>query len=365
MAASDAALADSVEIGLVTCSPHNEIYSLYGHTALRYHDLRTGEDCMFNYGVFNYQAPHFVLRFIFGLTDYELGIVPTRPFLQYYRKWGSSVTEQVINLTPEEKMAVIDALNENYRPENRVYRYNYFYDNCSIRPRNLIERCLSGRINYPDAAESNNTYRQLIHQRTDGHPWAAFGNDLLLGVKADIPVARREQQFLPGILQTDFAQATITDGNGTRPLVKETRLLVPPGVQKTLEDHLPTPFVSAILLLTLSVVVFFAEHIKKSTFRAFDVVLMAASGLAGCLLLCMIFSQHPTTSLNLQILVLNPAALCFIPAVVRKRKTRWFAIQAICIILFFIGSFFQDYADGMEIVASCLLLRSLRHLYDK
>ena len=131
---------DSVEFSLLTCSPHEEVYSLYGHTALRYRDLHQGKeaDFVFNWGVFNFNAPHFVARFVFGLTDYELEMAPFSVFCKYYQHWGSSVTEQVLNLTAEEKLTLNVALEENYQPENRVYRYNYFYDNCSTRPRDIM-----------------------------------------------------------------------------------------------------------------------------------------------------------------------------------------------------------------------------------
>ena len=92
---------DSVEVSLLTCSPHEEIYSLYGHTALRWHDLRSNEDLAFNWGVFDFRKPYFVLRFVFGLTDYELGTVPMKYFTEEYRNVGSSVTEQVLNLTAD------------------------------------------------------------------------------------------------------------------------------------------------------------------------------------------------------------------------------------------------------------------------
>ncbi|MBQ2127790.1 MAG: DUF4105 domain-containing protein, partial [Prevotella sp.] len=141
---------DSVEVSLLTCQPHEEIYSLYGHTALRYHDLKRNEDWAFNYGIFNFHAPHFVLRFVFGLTDYELGVIPTDIFKQEYRRFGSQVTEQVLNLTNEEKHAIHKALYENYRPENRVYRYNYFYDNCTTRARDMVERNINGQVRYQD-----------------------------------------------------------------------------------------------------------------------------------------------------------------------------------------------------------------------
>ena len=113
---------DSVEVSLLTCSPHEEIYSLYGHAAIRWHDQRNGTDLAFNWGMFNFKKPYFALRFVFGLTDYELGVVPYQYFLEEYRQCGSSVTEQVLDLTAEEKEAMYRALSENMQlsSEHRI-----------------------------------------------------------------------------------------------------------------------------------------------------------------------------------------------------------------------------------------------------
>ena len=188
---------DSVEVSLLTCSPHEEIYSLYGHTALRWHDLRKGEDIAFNWGVFDFKKPYFVGRFVFGLTDYELGAYPYPLFRKEYKKYGSGITEQVLDLRPEEKMAIKEALIRNMQPENKVYRYNYFYDNCSLRPRNLIERCISGEVKYVAREDYQPTYREMVHGCVRNHPWAAFGNDMLLGIRADMKTDLRQQEFLP------------------------------------------------------------------------------------------------------------------------------------------------------------------------
>ena len=211
------AAMDSVEFCLLTCQPHDEIYSLYGHTALRYHDLRSKQDWAFNYGVFNFKAPYFVLRFVFGLTDYELQAVPMSYFVEEYRRFGSEVTEQVLNLTPEEKAALYYALAENVQPQNKIYRYNYFYDNCTTRARNIVERCIKGALQYPPSERDGEvTYREMVHACTAQHPWATFGNDLLLGVKSDLPTDMSQQEFLPANLMQDFAQAYILNPDGSR-----------------------------------------------------------------------------------------------------------------------------------------------------
>ena len=349
---------DSVELSLLTCSPHEEIYSLYGHTAIRYHDLRTGEDMAFNWGIFNFKAPYFALRFVFGLTDYELGLMSFDRFCEYYRKWGSSVTEQVLNLTPDEKRSLINAMMVNYQPENRTYRYNFFFDNCATRPRDMIERNIDGKVMYAAREDYKPTFREMIRQCTAHHEWATCGNDLLLGVRADMKTTREEQEFLPQNLMYDFdhAQIRATDGS-IRPLLKDRRMAVSPGVQMREKDFPLTPTECACILLVICLIFALMEWRRKKTYKYWDALLMTLQGLAGCVLTVMVFSQHPATSLNLQILLLNPLPLFFLPQVLRRKKTRWWGVLFIMALLFFAGGFLQHYAEGMYILALSLLLR--------
>ena len=354
---------DSVEVSLLTCSPHEEIYSLYGHAAIRWHDLRQegptkGQDLVFNWGMFSFSKPFFVLRFVFGLTDYELVCMDTSTFLPYYQKWGSSVTEQVLNLTANEKRQVQQALAENLRPENKVYRYNFFYDNCSTRPRDIIERHLDGKIIWPEQEGEQPSFREMVRFCNRNHLWSKAGNDMLLGLKADKATNRIEQEFLPVNLMQDMAQAQVYENGIYRPLVREQRSLVPPGVQLIEPDCIMTPTQFAILLLILSVAIAWIEWRRRKTFKWLDVTLMVIQGLAGIALTLMLFSQHPTTTLNLNYLLFNPLPFFFIPSVVRRKKI-WWAVQMTLLALYAIGAIFQSYPEGMGFLALCLLIRIL------
>lgn len=354
---------DSVEVSLLTCAPHEEVYSLYGHTALRWHDLHTGDDLAFNWGIFNFKKPFFIVRFVFGLTDYELGITPFEPFAAYYRRWGAMVTEQVLNLTSAEKSRLQKLLADNYLPENRVYRYNYFYDNCSTRPRDIIERCLDGKVEYKQRQDYELTFRQMIHEKTKHHEWATEGNDLLLGLRADLKTSRQEQEFLPENLLYDFDRAQIRGNDGAvRPLVVNRRMAVQPGVQVIERDFVMSPIEVGVALLIVSLLVFAVEWRRRHIFIIWDVVLMALTGLAGCVLFVMLFSQHPCTTTNLQVLLLNPLHLFFIPSVVRRRPTRYWKALLFMTSLLLIGAFFQRYAVLTPILALCLLTRYWIHL---
>ena len=357
---------DSVEISLLTCQPHDEVYSLYGHTAIRYHDLRPGGfDLAFNYGVFDFKKPHFVARFVFGLTDYELGAYPYKYFLEEYRRFGSMVTEQVLNLTAEEKLILHEALAMNLRPENKIYRYNFFYSNCTTKARDIIENCINGKIEYAGREDYTPSYREMVHSMTRNNPWARFGNDLLLGIKADFKTDLRQQEFLPGNLLYDFDHAQIYSEGTYRPLIKERRIAVPAGVQIVQEGFPLTPLSCAAVLLAIGLVIFFFEWRKKRVFIVWDVLLMLAVGTFGIVLTLMLFSQHPTVSLNLQIILLNPLPLLFLWPVIRRRQTRYWAISAILAVLFLIGSFFQSYAEGIHVLALCLLMQCYANLKIK
>ncbi len=346
---------DSVEVSLLTCSPHEEIYSLYGHSALRWHEGET--DLVFNWGMFSFSKPYFALRFVFGLTDYELAAYPFDRFWPYYKQWGSSITEQVLNLTNDEKRQLQNLLGENLQPENRIYRYNFFYNNCSTKPRDIVEKSINGQVIYNEREDYEPSFRDMVRECNRNHLWSKCGNDMLLGLKADIKTNRSEQEFLPMNLMQDFAHAQIYKDGEYRPLVKEQRMLVMPGVQQIEPDFILTPTQMALLLLAISIAIALYEWKRKIPAKWYDVLLMTVQGLAGVVLTVMIFSQHPTTSINLNLLLFNPLPLLFIPAIIKGKRGPWRKVQLTMLILFAIGGIFQSYAEGIWIVALCLLIR--------
>ena len=352
---------DSIEVSLLTCQPHDEVYSLYGHTALRWHDLRTGLDIAFNWGVFNFKAPHFVARFVFGLTDYELGAYPYNAFQKEYQHFGSMVTEQVLNLNGEEIMRLEGLLQQNLQPENRVYRYNYFYNNCTTKARDIIEQCVNGEVKYAEREDFTPSYRDMVHEMTRNKRWAQWGNDLLLGIKADQPTTLREQEFLPHNLMYDFDRAQIYENGIYRPLVKERRIAVPAGVQIINKEFPITPIQYFCIMLVIGMIFFIMEWKQKGIYIYWDALLMVISGIIGVVLFLMLFSQHPTVSLNLQFILFNPIHWLFLWPVIRGKKTIYWKILAVLCVLFLIGGLFQSYAEGIWILALCLLLQCIMH----
>ena len=356
---------DSVEISLLTCSPHEAIYSLYGHTAIRINDQRNGEDLAVNYGLFSFEKPHFVLRFLFGLTDYEMGIEPFEAFCRQYRYYGSSVTQQVLNLTNEEKWNIVKAVNINYMPENSVYRYNYFYDNCTTRAVDMLTTHLAdAHVVFEGEQQKYPSFREMVHGCLPHHPWNRFGNDMLLGVKADCKTTLREHQFLPANAMDDFRHAMIVGQDGSnRPLVLREEIVVPEGAQDVWKDFPLSPKDVFLIVLAITVLITLLEVYTKKVLWGYDALLMILCGLAGIVLFLMLFSQHPTVRVNLLLLLLNPLPLFFIWRMIRRARKRLpdrqYAGWIILICLFFIGGIWQHYAEGIFLLASSLLIRNV------
>lgn len=360
---------DSIEISLLTCAPGKEVYSLYGHTAIRYTNYKENIDLAINYGMFSFRKPYFILRFIFGLTDYEMGIIPYDVFCEEYKSNGRSVLQQKLNLTSEEKLAIIAAIGKNYLPENRTYRYNYFYDNCTTRARDILYKNINGNVVYSgDTKETYPSYREMIHELNKNYPWARFGNDLLLGLNADKKTDKEEQQFLPFNLKKDFDNAQIVNEDGSkRALVSNTSTIVESGIQIIDNENMLRPSTCAYIILAIIVLLTVIEYKYKKNFWALDTLLLIIDGLAGIIIFLMFFSKHPTTSTNLQIFLFNPLPLLFayrvIKNMIKNNKDSFWLYASACLIIFFIGGFFQDYAEGTYILALSLLVRSLWRIY--
>ena len=314
---------DSIQFSLLTCSPGTEIYSLFGHTAIRYQNFTQKRDLVFNYGMFSFSAPNFIYRFVKGETDYQLGVTEFRYFESEYKFRGSAVYQQVINLTQEEKLNLQRLLLENYLPQNRVYRYNYFYDNCTTRARDRIEQSINGRVVYPDASEDK-TFRSIVHEYTDGFDWEEFGIDLCLGAQADKNITVRQQMFSPFYMH-DFAhKAVIEDSVGNvRPFVSSEEVIVEADEVKPVDSFPLSPVFCSIAFLLINVIVAIFQISGKKIFWWWDLVLYFIQGTSGCIIAFLFFfSVHPTVDSNWMILLLNPIPLVYLPFMLYKDVKR-------------------------------------------
>ena len=300
-------LSDSATLSLITCSPGPQIYALFGHTAIRLVDPTRGLDIVFNYGMFNFNKPNFYLKFIQGATDYELGAYETKYFLPEYRERNSSVTEQMLNLTTAEKQQLADALFVNYQPENREYRYNFVYDNCSTRPRDKILSVIKDKVVYDYVSEPQ-TFRNWVGTYTGENTWAKFGIDMLLGREADELSTRWSSMFLPEVLCREFGAVKIIAHDGTtRSLVNAEKIIVPRQDSIVKTNFLQLPITVTLTVLLLGVLLIFYEKRRKKYYKIIDSVLLIVSGLAGVIIFyLMFFSVHPLVHSNFNLLWCNP-----------------------------------------------------------
>lgn len=386
VAGAQVILSDKAEISLLTSAPSDEeVFTVYGHAALRIHDPLRELDLIFNYGIFDFSKPNFIYRFAKGETDYKLGAANFPDYVTEYQMRGSDITEQVLNLLPGEKAHIWAALLENYQPENRVYRYNFFFDNCATRLATLAEKNVYGEIRYNDPPEPK-TFRDLINYCTRNHPWLTFGCDLALGSPTDRTATPHEMMFLPFYLKEAFGKATVIQPDGIeRPLVKQTRVIgataeqnanaAPTHTAEETEettDTLCTPMAASVLLFLVVFALTAVERRKKIYFRWLDCILFFAAGAGGAILFFLSFiSVHPATWPNWSLVWLNPldlvAAILFCVKKARKAAYYYHFINFAALSLMLAGWYWipQHLNAAFIPLVATLWLRSGYGIYRK
>ena len=277
-------------ISLLTCTPGEELYSTFGHSAIRVTDSASRTDLIFNYGTFDFYDPDFYKKFVQGKLLYFVSVDSLHNFLWEYEYFKRGVTEQVLQLNCAEKNAMITALYENAREENKYYRYDFNYDNCTTRLRDILEKATGRTLQTKNILPSaSTTFRDLIHVylHRGQQYWSQLGIDILLGSPLDKKITNREAMFLPDYLMMAFDSATHVNNE---PLVASKNQLLP-ALSAPKSKPFFTPLVVSLLLfaLILAISVFF----PRSVFiRAFDVFFFLVIGLLGLLLLYMWFATN-------------------------------------------------------------------------
>ena len=320
-----------LRISLLTCSPGAELYSTFGHTAIRVTDATAGIDEVYNYGTFAF-TDDFYYKFVKGRLLYELSVEDFSGFVWQYQAESRSIVEQELAVNCLQKEQLYAALRTNALPQNRFYRYDFLFDNCTTRARDIIAKNSGGTVTYPLLfAGEGPTFRNLIHVYLNKahQDWSKFGIDLLLGAKLDRRATNLETTFLPDNLLKAF-DSTTTSG---LPLVKEeTPLLVMPSVAT--QSYLITPFVLFALLLVIGgALTFVKKGWASKAVAALDFFLFFVLGAVGVLLLFMWFAtDHALCANNYNLLWALPTHL--IAAFYLFSRKRW--VQAYFRIVFFL-----------------------------
>lgn len=374
--------SDSVRVSLLTCGQGPDAYERFGHTALRLQDLKRNDiDLVFHYGVFSFHTPHFVWRFVKGETDYQLGAVDTQRFFKEYKQRGLLMYEQVLALDSLQTANLIHHLIVNYQPQNRVYRYNYFFDNCATRPFHLVNRSCNNQIVYDTTWMHPITYRQMVRQKTHAGTWLDFGISLAIGMGADKPIGLNQQVFLPDYLATAYDNASI---NG-HPLIVETDTLMytRKEVQQVIDAKPnlfdPLPAMTLVLALAVAMLAFRikqnkpeAKHAKMSVCLSniFDTLFLLGTGITGCILWFLLLgSEHPTVNENINCVWLWPTNLLFCILIWTKMPQKvhriYFFINFAALITFYacIGNEIQDTAPAVLVLAAAHLIRDIERAF--
>ena len=328
-------LSDSVRVSLLTMLPGREVYSLFGHSTLRIADPASGIDRTYNYGTFSFDQPFFVARFLRGSLDYVLDTAPFWLEVEKYQSLGRPMIEQRLAVSPDVARALYARLELNALPENRAYRYDFFWDNCSTRLLDMVDSALvdvgQPRVALP-SAERPRTFRQLIAPYLAPMPTVDLGANLGLGSPADQVATAREQTFLPLELAAQLDHARL----GGRPLVasRDTVFWVPGADERAPGPDLPLWTAWGLLAVGVAATGVGWRRARSRLGRWADAVLFGLVGLAGLLLLLLwIATEHQVTGPNWNLLWAWPTHLAAAWAIAvgrpGPRRRAYFTLAAV------------------------------------
>jgi len=383
------AISEKSEFSLLTCSNGAEVYSIFGHSALRFKDDKNGIDIVYNYGLFSFDTESFLYKFVKGETDYLLGVEYFRSFKRGYVKEKRDVYEHVLQLSQEEKEALFLFLENNAKPENRIYRYNYMFDNCSSRLRDVLENILGDKLKW----EGNNnydkimprnivglplinsyysgnetpTFRDILDLYSKDFPWVDCGIYMPIGVPADKKATLRESMFIPDFLMNAFCHATVERNGIAEPLVKEFHVVLEYNVKEDVSMY--THPITLMWLIGLAIVAISVVGMrrKKHSFLL-DGLLLGIVGFFGIVVwFVSCISVHPAVFFNFNLFWILPThfLVAFLLKIkyIRKYIRIYMAISGIIavVMIFFWFAFPQNLHLAHYPIVLALSVRLLKN----
>lgn len=343
-----------IRISLLTCSPGNELYSLFGHSALRVIDSSSVTDIVYNYGTFNFDDEDFYLKFIRGKLLYSLSIDNFNDFTFEYQITNRSIREQVLNLSGEEKMSLYQALLENLKEDNRYYKYDFFFDNCTTRLRDIIIKHKTPPPVLPAVMPAGYSFRNAIHQYLDAanQDWSKLGIDILLGARTDKIMTVSQQEFLP-----DNLMSALDSSHNVKMVQSGKELFV---AQKNNGGTWFSPTLFFLLLLLLYVLCSLpSSEFFKNVMIFLDMLLFFITGLLGIILIFMwVGTDHSMTKNNYNLIWALPTHI-LMAFFVRSSKTfakKYFTFNAILSILLLICWYFLPQQFNYSLIPFVILL---------
>jgi len=360
-------LTKNASISAITCGPGSQLFTSFGHSAFRVKDPVLGIDKIYNYGTFDFNAPNFYLNFAKGKLVYQLGTSDTGRFLRVYNYEKRWVKEQVLNIPTEKTQAFYNFLENNAKPENKEYRYDFFYDNCSTKLEEVINTILGSSIQYSnDHLKSNKTHRDLIADYTQEHLWGKFGIDLALGSVIDKRATFDEYRFLPDYMMQAIANTTITNNGETMPFVKKTQQLLHP-FQKTTTGFEFTPLVLFSIILLIVAFITYRDFNRKKRTKLLDFLLFFGTGAIGIVVLLLWFAtDHTATYKNLNFLWAFAPNLIIAFLLVKTTFKKWLKYYFLAILLLLdtlLVIWFIDFQSFNNALIPMILALYVRYIY--
>lgn len=310
-------LSEHTKVSLLTSSPGKDLYAKFGHSALRINDTLSGQDLVFNYGLFDFNTPGFYLKFVRGKLPYQLGIQRFEPFLNSYIEENRQLRELEINLSTQQRLALIDLLSINYLPENRAYSYDFFFDNCATRIRDILEN--NFQATYPDTTQVKKaTFRHFLSDYVGQNSWINVGFYLILGIPSDAIATFRDEMFLPDYLEKHLENAKLGDKN----LAKNKRKILFQNQPQKNDFQVFNPILIGWILFIIGL--FISLFLSSRWINIFEKAYFSFLLLTGVLFIFMwLGTDHFVTHKNMNLLWASPLYIFFIFKIIPKKQERY------------------------------------------
>ncbi len=347
-----------LRISLLTCTPGEELYSTFGHSAYRVVDSNAVTDIVYNYGTFNFDDDGFYLKFVRGKLLYYVSAEYFSDFKDLYQSTNRGITEQVLNLSAAEKITIRYFLNENLKEENKYYKYDFFFDNCTTRLRDILKKQHDSSFCQKPVMPAGSRFRQAIHQYLDknGKDWSKLGIDILLGQPCDAVMTAEQMQFLPDNLM-------ISLDSSNHPMVVSSRNLYSIQEDKNKNSFFTPMTVFAMLLALIILLGFTKNRFVQGFLQGFDGLFFFFVGLLGIILILMwTATDHQMCKNNFNLLWAWPthAVIAFFVNSKKAWVRKYFRFTTIALVVVLLSWFFlpQQMNNGLIPLVLLLIYRS-------
>ena len=349
--------SNSTQVSVITIGPYEkELYSAFGHSGIRFWDPSNGIDYFYNYGIFDFDQPNFYLNFLHGKLLYKVGKYNYKSAEAFYKSQNRFIKEQILDIDDNDKMLLFKYLEENVQPENSTYLYNYIFNNCATKIRDVLFSVFQERVEFKSEGEGM-SFRGLMDLYLKKNEWGDLGIDICLGSSIDVEASNLDQMYLPDYLFTGLEIAILDN----KKLVNETLTYIPD--YNEYNQSIFSPKLIFIIVLLISIYISFRQIKYGLKYKYFDLILFCGSGLIGLLIIYLWgFTDHLSKN-NFNILWASPINFILPFLFSRETHKKWFIIYvifyiAVLISLLILWNFIpQNLNQNVLIITLSMILR--------